>query len=84
VALIGGGFWLYTRTLGDTAPADGPISAVPVAAGTGASGAGSLVLQIVPEKSEVRFTISNVPFVANVGEQVKLDIDFVAETIQSQ
>jgi len=56
--LIGGGVLLYQRVLGDTAPASGPISAVPLAPEGAAPG--SLVFQIVPEKSEARFTIPEV------------------------
>src|SRR5262245_2763224 len=56
--LIGGGVLLYQRFLGDSAPASGPISAVPLAPEGAAPG--SLLLQILPEKSEARFTIAEV------------------------
>jgi polyisoprenoid-binding protein YceI len=55
LALAGGGYWLYNRLLGDTPAASGPISAATVA-----PPAGALVFEIVPDKSEVRFTISEV------------------------
>jgi polyisoprenoid-binding protein YceI len=60
VVLVGGGFWLYQRVFGDTAASSGPISAIPLAQESGASSSGSLRFQIVPEQSEVRFTISEV------------------------
>src|SRR5262245_18230958 len=56
--LVGGGVLLYQRFLGDTAPASGPISAVPLAPEGAAPGA--LLFQIVPEKSQARFTIPEV------------------------
>jgi polyisoprenoid-binding protein YceI len=52
LAIAGGGFWLYNRLLGDAPAASGPIGVAPVA-----SQPGALVFQIVPDKSEVRFTI---------------------------
>ena len=58
VALIGGGVWLYRSVLGDTTPASGQISAIPLTLEPGASGSDPLLFQIVPEQSEVRFTIA--------------------------
>ena len=58
--IIGGGIWLYTWVFGDTAAAGGPISAIPLTRAPGASGSDPLLFQIVPEQSEVRFTITEV------------------------
>jgi polyisoprenoid-binding protein YceI len=52
LAFVGGGFWLYNRLLGDSPAASGPITAA-----TLPPQAGALIFQIVPDKSEVRFTI---------------------------
>lgn len=47
-------------------------------AGTQLSGTASATIN----RSDYNLTIPSVPFVANVGEQVKLDIDFVAQATQ--
>jgi polyisoprenoid-binding protein YceI len=60
VALIGGGIWVYQSVFQDSAPPSGPISAVPLAETPGGAAAGSLLFQIVPEQSQVRFTLSEV------------------------
>ena len=60
VVLIGGGVWLYQRVLGETAAPSGSISAIPLSQEPIAASPGSLRFQIVPEKSETRFTISEV------------------------
>ena len=61
VVLIGGGIVLYRLGLFEEAAApSGPISAVPLAQGPAGAAAGSLLFQIVPEQSQVRFTLSEV------------------------
>jgi polyisoprenoid-binding protein YceI len=60
LAVVIGGVWLYQRLLGNTTSASGPISAIPVAEQPGAVSPGALRFQIVPEQSEVRFTIPEV------------------------
>src|SRR5262245_33066343 len=60
VLLIGAGVWLYQRFFGDTTAASGPISAIPLAQDLGALSPGALRFQILPERSEVRFTIPEV------------------------
>lgn len=52
VVLALGGFAVFNLALGDTAPAAGPVTAVPVVSTDNA-----VVFQIVPEKSQASFSI---------------------------
>ncbi|MFL5806009.1 MAG: YceI family protein [Roseiflexaceae bacterium] len=61
VVLIGGGVLLYQwGVFEDSAAPSGPISAVPLAQEPAGAAAGSLLFQIVPDQSQVRFTLSEV------------------------
>src|SRR5262245_47069039 len=60
VALIGGGILAYRFFSQDSAPPSGPINAVPPAEMPSGTAAGSLIFQIVPEQSQVRFTLSEI------------------------
>ena len=61
VVLIGGGILLYQWGIfEEAADPSGPISAVPLAQEPAGAAAGSLIVQIEPEQSQVRFTLSEV------------------------
>jgi polyisoprenoid-binding protein YceI len=60
VVLLGAGLLAYRLLFSEVAVPSGPISAVPLAQQPGGAAAGSLLLQIVPEQSEVRFTLGEV------------------------